>query len=560
MKIKTKIRLGLIFLLAIIITLAVTGSYYINKLADISSTTLRNNYETLEYTKNMIQAMDSADEVTALSFFEQNMVKQENNITEPGEAQATQKARRLFEDYKMGKRDETTNKELRKTILLIQELNMKAIVRKSDEAGRATKKVFAYITILGTACFLLSFTFVLNFPGLIANPIAVLTSSIREIANKNYKERVNFTSHDEFGELATAFNTMAQRLDEYESSNLNKLMFEKKRIETIINNMRDAIIGFDETKRVLFANTVAIQLLGIYEKDIIGKYAPDVALHNDLLRNLLQRDTKDKPLKIFADGKESYFTKDMLEISNAQQKIGEVIILRNVTKFQELDVAKTNFIATISHEFKTPISSIKMSLKLLEDERIGSLNEEQKKLLGNIKGDSQRLLKITGELLDMAQVESGNIHLEVVAANPGQIINQAVDAVLSLAAQKNITIEKQVKEGLPAITADMDKTSWVLLNFLSNAIKHSSENSKVIIKAEPKSGSVLFSVQDFGKGINKEYHAQIFEKFFQVPGSVSGGSGMGLAISREIIERQNGTIGVESEPGKGSTFWFELKS
>ncbi len=437
---------------------------------------------------------------------------------------------------------------------------MKAIVRKSDEAGRATKKVFAYITILGTACFLLSFTFVLNFPGLIANPIAVLTTSIREIANKNYKERVNFTSHDEFGELATAFNTMAQRLDEYESSNLNKLMFEKKRIETIINNMRDAIIGFDETKRVLFANTVAIQLLGIYEKDIIGKYAPDVALHNDLLRNLLQRDTKDKPLKIFADGKESYFTKDMLEISNAQQKIGEVIILRNVTKFQELDVAKTNFIATISHEFKTPISSIKMSLKLLEDERIGSLNEEQKKLLGNIKGDSQRLLKITGELLDMAQVESGNIHLEVVAANPGQIINQAVDAVLSLAAQKNITIEKQVKEGLPAITADMDKTSWVLLNFLSNAIKHSSENSKVIIKAEPKSGSVLFSVQDFGKGINKEYHAQIFEKFFQVPGSVSGGSGMGLAISREIIERQNGTIGVESEPGKGSTFWFELKS
>jgi PAS domain S-box-containing protein len=435
---------------------------------------------------------------------------------------------------------------------------MQAIVRKNNAATTTTKRIFAYITILGTLCFLLSFTFVVNFPGMIANPIAELTVGIREIANRNYSSRLHFEANDEFGELAAAFNNMASQLDKYQNSNLNQLMFEKRRIETIINNMKDAIIGFDENNKVLFANSVAIQLLGISENDLLGKYAPDVALRNDLLRNLLIKEETEKLLKIYADNKESYFTKESLEIFNGDEKIGEVTVLRNITKFQELDVAKTNFIATISHELKTPISSIKMSLKLLEDERIGALNAEQKKLVSDIKGDSQRLLKITTELLDMTQVETGNIQFNIQQVSPTQIVEQAISAVHSIAAEKKITLEKNIPANLPLIKADADKTAWVLLNFLTNAIRYSADGAKVIITVEPKNNTLAFSVQDFGRGIEQKYQARVFDKFFQIPGSIPGGSGIGLTISKEIIEKQGGKVAIESEFGRGSKFSFEL--
>ena len=558
MKIKTKIRLGLIFLLLIIITLATTGSIYVNKIADISSAISKDNYESLEYTKNMIQSLDEGDDDLSVKKFEQNLEAQEHNITEVGEKDATHEMREVFELYKSGKRDEKTESSLRQKILHVQDLNMQAIFRKNQAATQTNKRVFAYITILGTLCFLLSFTFVINFPGMIANPIAELTTGIKEIANRNYASRLYFKRNDEFGEVASAFNEMASRLDQYENSNLSQLMFEKKRIDTIINNMKDAIIGFDEGNKVLFANTVAKQLLGLDEKDLLGKYAPDVALRNDLLRNLLVKEEKEKLLKIYADNKESYFIKEPLVIFNGEQKIGEVIILRNITKFQELDVAKTNFIATISHELKTPISSIKMSLKLLEDDRIGAMNPEQKKLVQDIKGDSQRLLNITTELLDLTQIESGNIQLNIQPVHAEQIVAQALDAVHSLALEKSITIEKNIAQNLPAIKADADKTTWVLLNLLTNAIRYSSPNTKVIISVQPKENVISFSVKDFGKGIEEKYQNKVFEKFFQVPGSQSGGSGMGLAISKEIIEKEGGKISLQSEFAKGSIFSFEL--
>ena len=558
MKIKTKIRLGLLFLLALILMLAFTGSFYVNKLADVSSTILKDNYESIHYTKNMIEALDEGNDDLALKKFEENLVAQEHNITEVGEKDATGETRLLFESYKAGKRDEKTASMLRQKILHVQDLNMEAILRKNQASTQATKRIFAYITILGTLSFLMSFTFVVNFPGMIANPIVELTRGIREITNHNYSSRLNFDSHDEFGEVAEAFNSMAVLLDQYENSNLSKLMMEKRRIETIIRNFKDAIIGIDERKYVLFANPVAMNILGMAETDMIGKYAPDVAIHNDLFRTLLQNEEKDKLLKIFVDNKEGFFTKESFDILNEADTIGQVIILRNITKFQELDVAKTNFIATISHELKTPISSIKMSLKLMEDGRIGPLNQEQKKLLENIKDDSNRLLKITGELLDIAQIESGNIQLNQTPVKPQLIVEQAVKAAQNMAAPRNISIEITMAEDLGDVRADADKASWVLLNFLTNAIRYSNEDSKIIVSVNKVDNKMEFAVQDFGRGIEDKYLPKVFDKFFQVPGTASGGTGMGLAISREIIEKHNGTIAVQSEYGKGSKFSFRL--
>ena len=303
--------------------------------------------------------------------------------------------------------------------------------------------------------------------------------------------------------------------------------------------------------------------MGVSEFDFVGKYAPNVAIYNDLFRNLLQNNADVKHIKIFAEGKESYFTKEFLEVKNPENNAtaGTVIILKNITKFQELDLAKTNFIATISHELKTPIAAIKMSLKLLEDERVGSVNEEQKKLIQNIKEDSQRLLKITGELLDLSQAETGKIHLNQLSTSPKSIIDYAKNTVHTITEQRGITLDLKIKENLPNVNADVEKSAWVMVNFLSNAIRYTPENGKIIISAEQKNGKVQFSVTDFGKGIEDKFKAKIFDKFFQVPTSNSqekSGTGLGLAISKDFIVAQGGEISVESELHRGSTFSFSL--
>ena len=301
------------------------------------------------------------------------------------------------------------------------------------------------LTIIFTILTLVAFTFIYNLPGIISDPISSLSEGITEIANKNYTKRIYLKQKDEFGDLANAFNVMAGKLDEYESSNLAKIKFEKSRIETIINQMRDGIIGFDEKRNILFLNAVAENLLGLKEKDIMGKYAPDLALKNDLMRTLLQERQAKEELKIYADNKESYFNKDVLTVTNNEQVIGKVIVLRNITPFHELNEAKTNFIATVSHELKTPISSIKMSAQLLNDGRIGELNREQKDLTRSIQDDAERLLKITGELLNMAQVETGNIQLKMQGTQPESIVELSLSAVQFQAQQKNIELQKNLQ-------------------------------------------------------------------------------------------------------------------
>lgn len=222
------------------------------------------------------------------------------------------------------------------------------------------------------------------------------------------------------------------------------------------------------------------------------------------------------------------------------------------------DREKTNFIATVSHEIKTPIAAIKLSTKLLGDERIGTLNPEQKQLIQNIKEDTVRVLKITTEVLSMAQMESGKIQLNIHPSDPKQIVDYALEAVHFQAEQKQIKLELTYDETPPVIDADVEKTAWVLVNLVSNAIRYSPENSKIIIEIKTSPRTVLFSVQDFGKGIDKKYQDKIFDRYFQVPGSKSG-TGLGLAISKQFIEAQEGEIWVESAVGVGSKFNFTLK-
>lgn len=568
MKIKTKLNLGVGLLFLMIIILALVSAFYIFLIKKDTENILKANYNTLEYSRNMLLSLDeiASNEKQAIVVFETNLKKQMANVTETGEGKATQNLQNSFDNLRKNRNDETIKSHIRQNIFEIMKLNMVAIKQKSDIATQTAETANLWIAITGTLCFLIAFNLLVNLPNNIANPIKELTASIKEIANKNYSERVHFWHNNEFGDLAKSFNTMAEKLQEYHSSNLYKLSFEKKRLEMLINNMHDPIIGLDNDNIILFANNQTLKIIGLNKEEVIGKKANLLAEKNDLIKSLIDtnQSTKSFPMKIFADGKESYFEKEVINITitpTGEDKIiaiGDVIILRNITVFKELDFAKTNFIATISHELKTPISSVKLSLQLLEKQETGAINSEQKQLIESIKEDSDRLLKITGELLDISQLETGILHLNIEKSNPYDIVNYATEAVKIKAEQKQIEIIIDAENNLPNIKVDSEKTGWVLINFLTNAINYSSNQSKIIIKLKQVNNQILFQVIDHGKGIDKRYKDKVFDKYFQVPGSSKLGTGLGLAISKEFIEAQNGTISVESELGLGSTFSINL--
>ncbi|QIK53329.1 cell wall metabolism sensor histidine kinase WalK [Dysgonomonas sp. HDW5B] len=574
MKIKKKLTFGVGLLFCLIILLAGVSMWYINELKRDTNNILTANYNTMEYSRNMLLALDEMkDNPKAVSKFGSNLEKQLHNMTERNEDNVTLDIAENFEKLKVDMTNDTIQGYIRTDIAKLMELNMGAIEQKSEIANNTAEAAIVWIVVTGALCFLIAFGLLIKLPNNIAKPIRELTESIRQIANQNYSQRVHFEGHNEYGDLAKSFNTMAEKLEEYSSSRLEKILKEKKRVETLINNMHDPVIGLDENKVILFVNDEALKITGLTRAEIINKSVVDIAVSNDLIRTLIvdiikpsKETDKKTPLKIYTDNKESYFEKEIINIEvtptgeERSELIGYVILLKNITPFKELDSAKTNFIATISHELKTPISSIKMSTQLLEHLETGKLNDEQKQLVESIKDDSSRLLKITGELLNMSQVETGNIQLNIQATDPRIILQYAIDTTKIQADQKHVILQSDIEEDIPFVHADAEKTAWVMTNFLTNAIRYSIEKSEVIISLRKHPNGVLFSVKDTGKGIDGRYKKKIFERYFQVPGSSKSGTGLGLAISKEFIETQGGTIDVETAQGMGSTFFFVLPS
>ncbi|MCD8317563.1 MAG: ATP-binding protein, partial [Paraprevotella sp.] len=440
----------------------------------------------------------------------------------------------------------------------------------SPEAVPGLQRALLWISVTGGICILASLVLLVWLPRSINKPIQEMTRGILEIANHNYEKRLDMSGHEEFREVAESFNRMAERLAEYRASTLNDILAAKKFLEAVINSIHEPIIGLNPEHEILFINKDALTVLNLKREEVIRHSAEEISLQNDLLRRLIRElitpSANKEPLKIYADNKESYFQASYITIMNTDadtdesQNLGDVILLKNITEFKELDTAKTTFISTISHELKTPISAILMSLQLLDDKRVGTLNGEQEQLSKSIKDNADRLLSITGELLNMTQVEAGKLQMMPKITKPIELIEYAIKANQVQADKFNIQVEVEYpEEKMPKLFVDSEKIAWVLTNLLSNAIRYSKENGRVIIGAKHEGDFVELYVQDFGKGIDPRYHQSIFDRYFRVPGTKVQGSGLGLSISKDFVEAHGGTLTVQSELGKGSRFTIRLK-
>ncbi|MBK7936504.1 MAG: PAS domain S-box protein [Lewinellaceae bacterium] len=368
-------------------------------------------------------------------------------------------------------------------------------------------------------------------------------------------------SRDEMGELADAFNLMAARLDEYEHSNVAQLMFEKNRAEAVINSLQEAGFGVDLEGRVLFANHFALDLLGLKSTEIVGKALNVLCTRNDLLRHIVESATG-APFKIVSDGKEQFFVREQTPILKDGQALGFLYTLHNITTFQERDTAKTNFIATISHELKTPLAAADIGLKLLEKNPANNLSAEQLDIVHDLQRDNARLIKLVSELLDLSQVEAGRLNLRIAPVSVSEAVDLALAAVQSAVREKRIAVHMDLEGGLPDLEADREKTVWVLVNLLTNAIRYSPESGVIAISArKDKNRTVRLLVRDQGPGVPAGIQEKIFQPFFKAntTGGQNKSSGLGLSIAREFMKAMNGEIGVVSKPGEGAEFWIRFR-
>jgi signal transduction histidine kinase len=577
MKIKTKLNLGIGLLFSLIILLALFSIKQISLLSSASENIIKDNKETIGYTKNMLKALSEIDKNDdAFVTFEIYLLKQQSNITELHEKELTEKLTENFFLLKKNPSDEVTVTNLQSTLFEIMAINLNAIEFKNAFAKNTAHKSIILISSMSLICFLLALILFLRLPGNISNPIKELTNSIKQIAANDYSQRVNFEGHNELGELAVSFNTMANKLEEYKNSSIARLLTEKKITETIINEIHYPIIGFDTKMKVNLVNDEFLSVSGFNKLALIGENILEIASKNDFVSQIIidgsvnkttsLNNTTESRILIKIHGKEIYFEKEIQEITLTSQNkenehiMGYVVILKNVTKYMELDLAKTNFIATVSHELKTPVSALKFSLQLLENEKTGILNQEQHELIKSCEEDANNILKIISELLNLAQVETGNIQLNIIPVNLKDILQYAINISKSAAKQKNIVFEIDFPLDLFKVNADKEKTAWVITNLISNAIRYSEKNSKISISASNQKDKVKLSIRDYGRGIEPQYIKQVFDRYFTVPGTKKGGSGLGLTISKEFIEAQGGEILVESELGKGSMFSILLNS
>ena len=399
------------------------------------------------------------------------------------------------------------------------------------------------------------------------DPLMSVTSSIRLVGEGNLDQTVPVLSSDELGVLATSFNKMAAQLRQYKAATSGELMRLTMTIRSTLASFPDPIFVLNSQGGMEFRNPAADQLAvkllfsGVTRlpQKVDEKVEQVKASGEDYLPTLFK-----DAIKFHIDGQDQYFLPRIVLLREDHQDVfGVAVILDNVTRMLLLDDVKSNLIATVSHELKTPLTSVRMALYLLYEKAVGTLNDKQTELVSAARDDADRLLKTLNDLLDLAKLEQGPTQLELKRFAPAELVENAVREMREIARAAEVELKTDVAPKLPEVEIDRQRMDYVITNLIFNAIKYSPKGGKVWVLAHMGSTrtnkpGVRFCVKDNGPGIAEIHQEHIFERFYRVPGTTKSGAGLGLSIAREVVVMHQGEIGVISEPGKGSEFFFVL--
>jgi signal transduction histidine kinase len=261
-----------------------------------------------------------------------------------------------------------------------------------------------------------------------------------------------------------------------------------------------------------------------------------------------------------AGGQEHFLLPRVLPIADPYgNTLGAAVLLLDVTRFRLLDQVKSDLVATVSHELKTPLTSIRLVVHLLLEEAVGSLTPKQTELLLDARDNTERLLDVINNLLDLARIEEGRAQLRRVPESPGALLRAAADTIKPRADDKEVALAVEAPDDLPPVAVDVERMGHALANLLDNALVHTERGGRITLGAARSDGAVVLSVADTGRGIPPEHLPHLFERFYRIPGqSQEAGTGLGLAIVREIVTAHGGSITCDSRPGEGATFRITL--
>ncbi len=447
----------------------------------------------------------------------------------------------------------------------VLQLNQREMKLASARASQtALNSIFWLSTGLGLAV-LLAGVVTWHTIRTILQPIKAVTQSALGISAGNLNQVVPVLYADELGQLAEAFNLMARHLRDYRQSQSAQLLRAQRTSQATIDSFPDPVIVIDAEGTVEMANPAARQLLGLVPKQT-GKLPSGMwSLPEPLLQPLgaaLRGEADylpeefDKVILIGSNGRDRAVLPRILTIRDPYGiTLGAAVLLQDVTRLRLLDQVKSNLVATASHELKTPLTSIRLVVHLLLEETTGPLTPKQIELLLDARENSERLLAMVNNLLDLARLEQGWRQLEIQPVSPESLLRSAADGIRPRAEDKGVALVFDIPPGTPAIAADPSRMGTALRNLLENALTYTEPGGTITLSAAAGPDSVQLTVADTGVGIPTDYLPHVFEKFFRVPGQSGGsGTGLGLAIVQEIVAAHGGTITCESHPGVGTSF------
>ena len=516
------------------------------------------------------------------------------NITEPGEAEVVHAIGKIRDEYypvfdralldartggQSGERAagpavteyftqlEPLFTELRRACDRLLTLNQEAMRRKAAEAAALARRWF--VTTLGTALALavggIAFAIVLS--NSILRPVRQLTVATSRVAAGHLDTVVDIHSHDELGVLAARFNDMAERIRQLRQTDLGKVLIAQQTAEAVVDSLYDPVIVTDGDGRVQRINRAAEPLFGL-EATVIGRPIDEVT--NDPRLSMAVLDVLESQktvaseesaavVALVVDGAERAFRQRATPMRDAENRlVGAVLLLEDITHLREIDRLKSEFIAGASHELRTPLTTLQMGIHLLLEAPAADLSARQLELLTMCRDDATRLDTLVKDLLDLSRIESGRESPQLVPVSPSALLTEAVKPLRPQADAKHISLQIGAAAGLPDVLADRGQVERVIANLVINAIRATAPGGEIHVSAAGRQGYVTISVRDTGRGIPHDYLAKVFEPFVQVPNAPAGGAGLGLSISRRIVEAHGGQITVRSELGQGATFAFTL--
>jgi len=605
MTLRTKLVLTQTPLLLAILGMGIHSLSTISELGRRSERILSENYRSVLAAQRMKESVERLDSAAMFLFsgrsveaaamiavhrprLEAELKVQEANITEAGEREATQRLRQRWERYQEKYREYQAlqSPETQKPAYFAQlnpaftavkdaadeilTLNQDAMVMKSDHAQVAAERL-TRTTVTGFVLALaagLLLSAALTYRAL--RPLSSLNQAARRIGEGDLEIRVRAVGEDEIAQLAREFNTMAGRLNEYRNSSLGDLLRTQHQMQAALDSIPDPLLITAPGGEVLTVNSTAQELLEIdvgEEAVDLWKFVPPAV--QEVVRRVgghvlsgkgayVPRGFEESVRLTLPAGDRFFLPRATPVYGKSKQVIAAAIILQDITRLRRFDELRNDSVATVAHEFRTPLTSLQMAIHLCLSQKVGPLTEKQTDLLEAAREDCARLQSLVEDLLDLSRIQTGKVEMQRRPLPVKDLIEPQISAHRSEAAARGVQLMAEPLAGDVSVLADPVRLSLVLSNLISNAVRHTGDEGRVTVRTKSSNGQVRIEVSDTGEGIAPEFRERIFEKFYQVPGAKVGGSGLGLTIAKEVVLAHDGQIGVESEVGKGSTFWFSL--